>query len=90
MLAKLDDKAALVAQRNQRQLIEQGIKRETQMQAKKRQIERNLELERKEIQNQYKAWAVILPPIPPLLVGLAVFLRRRLRESEGVAATRRR
>lgn len=90
MLAKLDDKMGMVTMRNQRNANDQAVKRATQMQAKQRKIERNLELKRKGIQNQYKAWAVILPPIPPLLVGLAVFIRRRLRESEGVAATRRR
>jgi ABC-2 type transport system permease protein len=90
LIAKLDDKAGLVRQRNQRRLDEQGLKRGSQTQANKRKIERNLELKRKGIQNHYKALAVILPPIPPLLVGLAVFIRRRLRESERVAATRRR
>ena len=42
------------------------------------------------IKNWYKFWAVIVPPIPPLLVGLVVFVRRRLREREGVAKARMR
>ena len=33
---------------------------------------------------------VVLPPIPPLLVGLIVFVKRRLREREGIAKTRMR
>jgi ABC-2 type transport system permease protein len=31
---------------------------------------------------------VVLPPIPPLLVGFIVFAKRRLREREGIAKTR--
>jgi ABC-2 type transport system permease protein len=38
----------------------------------------------------YKLWAVILPPIPPLLVAFVVFMRRRLREREGVTRARLR
>lgn len=51
---------------------------------------RDFEQEIQGIQNQYKRWAVILPPIPPALVGLVVFARRRLREREGIARTRLR
>ncbi len=40
------------------------------------------------IQNTYKFCAVFLPPIPPLLVGLVVFVSRRLREREGIAKSR--
>ncbi len=40
------------------------------------------------IQNRYKFWAVILPTIPPLLVGMVVFVSRRLREREGIAKSR--
>ncbi|MCY2974310.1 MAG: Gldg family protein [Planctomycetota bacterium] len=40
------------------------------------------------IQNNYKMWAVFLPPIPPLLVGIAVFVSRRLREREGITKSR--
>ena len=42
------------------------------------------------IQNWYKFWAVFIPPIPPLLVGLIVFVHRRLREREGVTKARLR
>ena len=40
------------------------------------------------IQNEYKVRATFLPPIPPLLVGLVVWARRRVREREGVSRTR--
>lgn len=42
------------------------------------------------IQSQYKFLAVVLPPLPPLLVGLVVFVRRRLREREGISRNRLR
>jgi ABC-2 type transport system permease protein len=42
------------------------------------------------IQNGFKAWALALPPIPPLLLGVIVFARRRLLEREGIAKTRLR
>ncbi len=55
-----------------------------------KRIEQDLNQEVLSVQNQYKTWAVLLPPIPPLLVGLFVFLRRRQRESEGISRQRRR
>ncbi len=42
------------------------------------------------VQEMAKLMAVILPPIPPLLVAIAVFLSRRAREREGVARSRLR
>jgi ABC-2 type transport system permease protein len=61
-----------------------------QLQAKLRQIQRDLDLERNSIQNRYKLFAITIPIIPPLLIGLAVWLFRVVRESEGVSQTRRR
>jgi ABC-2 type transport system permease protein len=40
------------------------------------------------VQNEYKLWSVAIPPIPPLLVGFIVFVRRRLREREGISKAR--
>jgi ABC-2 type transport system permease protein len=81
-----------------------NIKRETAQQrfdAKRQQLERkrdrqiksirrDADLEIRQIQTGYKLWAVVLPPIPPLLVGLVVFVRRRLREREGISRSRLR
>jgi ABC-2 type transport system permease protein len=53
-------------------------------------IRREADLEVRKIQTGYKLWAVVLPPIPPLLVGLIVFARRRLREREGISRSRMR
>lgn len=40
------------------------------------------------IQNQVKAYAVALPCIPPLIVGIIVFASRRLRERENISKSR--
>ncbi|MFZ5830323.1 MAG: Gldg family protein [Planctomycetota bacterium] len=53
-------------------------------------INTDLKLERDRLQNMYKAWALALPLLLPLCVGVVVFLLRRARETEGVAKTRMR
>ena len=55
-----------------------------------RQIQRSVDEEIRKVQFKYKAYAVSLPPIPPLLVALFVFVRRRLLEREGVSRERLR
>jgi hypothetical protein len=42
------------------------------------------------MQATYKLWAVIIPPIPPLLVAAFVFFNRRAKEREGVSSKRLR
>ena len=53
-------------------------------------IETDLNTKKQQYQMQYKMWALILPPIPPLLVAIVVFSLRRKREREGVAKSRLR
>lgn len=53
-------------------------------------IRRETDLEILKIQNQFKFWAVAIPPIPPMIVGLIVFVARRLREREGISKSRLR
>lgn len=52
--------------------------------------ERKLNRQISGVQDWYKMWAVVLPPIPPLLVGLGVYFNRRAREREGVSKARLR
>jgi ABC-2 type transport system permease protein len=69
------------------------VKREQMQRERDDRIEearRQTDLKILEIQNFYKFLAVALPPIPPLLVGLIVFVSRRLREREGIAKSRLR
>jgi ABC-2 type transport system permease protein len=53
-----------------------------------RKIQLDAELEVQRIQRNFKLAAVVIPPIPPLIVGLAVFAVRRLREREGISKAR--
>lgn len=52
--------------------------------------QRDLNIKINRVQDWYKFWAVMLPPIPPLLVGLGVYFNRRAREREGVSKSRLR
>ena len=54
------------------------------------EIERLRDQDLQQIQNDYKIQATLFPPILPLLVGLVVWTRRRIREREGVSRTRMR
>ncbi len=54
------------------------------------QVERSLAATIRREQDWQKWLAVVLPPIPPLVVAFFVFFRRRAREREGVAKSRLR
>jgi ABC-2 type transport system permease protein len=51
-------------------------------------IDRNLALEVRKVQDWYKLLAVLIPPIPPLLLAFFVFFHRRQAEREGVDKSR--
>src|SRR5262245_37098111 len=51
-------------------------------------IERERDRQIQQIQNEFKLQATIFPPILPLLVGLVVWARLRIRECEGLSKTR--
>jgi ABC-2 type transport system permease protein len=55
-----------------------------------KQIDYQLEQEIRSVQDRYKLFAILIPPIPPLLLALAVFFRRRELERQGVARERLR
>ena len=62
----------------------------TRRQRKSKQIEYDLEQEVRGVQGLYKKYALLIPPIPPLLVALYVFFRRRETEREGIVKERLR
>ncbi len=53
-----------------------------------RRIENTMAAQIHNVQDRYKMLAVLLPPIPPLLIAICVFFVRRAREREGVSASR--
>ncbi len=55
-----------------------------------KKLEEKLAREVNQVQDTRKLWAVVLPPIPPLIVGFIVFFNRRAREREGVSKARLR
>ena len=65
-----------------REQLERTLEQQTQ------QSKRDADLQILKIQNFYKMLAIFLPPIPPLLVGIGVFVSRRLREREGIPKSR--
>lgn len=73
-----------------RRLEVERIKLEQQRDANIREAQREADNEKRSIQNYYKMLAVFIPPIPPLVVGVVVFVSRRLREREGISKTRLR
>jgi ABC-2 type transport system permease protein len=87
---ELEQKAGWKLEQIMQQHDDRKQLQEEQLASREEEIQDDLRRERQEIQNSYKAWAAILPPIPPLLIGLAVYLRRRLREGEGVSQARKR
>lgn len=72
----------------ERKLAIRREKMETERDAQIQDSRRAAEAKVLELQNRYKMLAIFLPPIPPLLVGAAVFVTRRVREREGISKSR--
>ncbi|MGY8770563.1 MAG: Gldg family protein [Pirellulales bacterium] len=83
----------------QRNLVLQQSNAQKDLQAAEDRLQKKLEESQKEIQrdldrqilktqNRFKLMAVALPPIPPILIGLIVFIVRRLKEREGLSKDR--
>ena len=59
---------------------------QTVLEEKKRKIDRKVEEEQREVdefvrqmQGRYKTYATLIPPLPPLAIGLVVFIYRKKR-----------
>ena len=85
-----EQRIAMVARREQERLDAELRSIEAGRSRKLKLINYNLEQEISSVQNLYKRFAILIPPIPPLLVALYVFFRRREAEREGIAKTRLR
>lgn len=98
-IATADDARNLM-QKQQEAKIQSGLlarklaikKKQLEKERDERIMESRREADKKvlQLQNSYKFWAIFLPPIPPLLVGVAVFVSRRVREREGISKNRLR
>ncbi len=91
------DRSVMLAKLQQAIIEQSNARRNTQVELEKIRrdrdkdmaaVERNRDQDIQKIQNEFKVWAMVIPPIPPLLVGLVVWIRRRLREREGVSRSR--
>ena len=81
---------ALARQAGQRRLTVETERLERERDTAVNKIETELALKIRSVQDSYKRWAVLFPPILPLVLALIVFVYRRVHESEGVAQTRLR
>jgi ABC-2 type transport system permease protein len=79
--------AKMARERRRDAKIEQ-MKQDLERQVNAIQTKQNVSIQK--IQSWYKLWAILLPPVPPLLVALGVFLSRRAQEHEGVSRSRLR
>lgn len=80
--------AAISAAQKQLGSAKERQQRELNQQLEKADFDLNKHIQ--SVQGLYKTLAVLIPPIPPLLIGLAVFCIRRVRETEGIPQSRRR
>jgi ABC-2 type transport system permease protein len=78
----------LQIQERRKEAQEEQLKREAQR--KIEQADRKLSSAVRSVQDSYKLWSVILPPIPPLVVAFFVYFNRRAKEREGVSKARLR
>lgn len=80
-----------IARRNGSERIEsRKAQLDREEKAEYRKIENEMAANVHHVQDNYKLMAVLLPPIPPLLIAVCVFFVRRSREREAVYASRLR
>lgn len=78
----------VVRQREQARLRAEQEAIQTRQQRRMKQIRYEMEQNVRSVQDMYKMFAIVIPPIPPLLVALYVYFRRREAEREGITKER--
>lgn len=91
--------AELISTLQQLQVEQKALQRKLDIRREKMERERDLkilesrreaELRVGKLQSFFQVLAIAIPPIPPLLVGIGVFVSRRVKEREGIAKERLR
>ncbi len=88
-LQSLEQRRAAIELSENAKIQDEIGKLNNELREQTRFIQSTSELEIQKKQREFKLAAVVIPPIPPLVVGLIVFTRRRLREREGISKARR-
>ena len=79
-------RAARIAEERRLKVKEQEIEEEANKEKDK--IEARYQRKVDEVQNRYRLIAVLVPPLPALLLGALIFWRRRRREQEAIPVSR--
>lgn len=76
-----------MAQEKRLEVFEQEINRETEAEIKT--IKADSEREINAVKGQIRFWAIVLPPLPAILLGLAIGISRSMKERNTIAQERR-
>lgn len=88
--AEIDRRVEIAYKDGQRRVTAQKEELEQKRNQEIETIDAQMMGEIRQQQDWYKMWAVLLPPIPPLIVAGLVFFSRRAKEREGVSRNRLR
>lgn len=83
-------RVAMAQEAGERRMQTKIEQRQQDTERETNRIETKLNLQIRSVQDWYKLWAVVLPPIPPLVVAAMVVMIRRKQEREGVSQGRLR
>jgi ABC-2 type transport system permease protein len=88
--ADMLNNVGMALQKGQKRMTAKNEQAERKANEQTDRIETELNLKVQQVQNAYKFWAVVLPPLPLLGLALGVFFVRRSKEHEGVSKSRLR